>query len=776
MILQTALLVSALLAPGTTERLSAHLETVSATEQVPVIVVMKDQTIGRELQNRMGGLGRRERAAAVKAELLAFALESQRGLDSLIADLTESGQISFTQRLWAVNSMRLTGTRFAIEQIAALPGVDRVRYDPVLLPEEMQDVAPPTPYTIGEAPFGTSFEASAIPPEIEVESVPNGRVETSAAFSPTDGLLHLAMDRTSSGPVANLSSELHMDLSGVRFATLTFDAQTFGVGGVEQGLYVSFDGASYTRAFLFQNNAAYQPYALDISAYATSVGATLSSDVRLSFRWGATDSLPTSGITLDNIQVSAVFKLQPPAEPNIVGLQADQLWPLGIDGRGTLILNIDSGVANDHPDLQNQIWCNPGEIPGNGIDDEGNGFIDDVWGWNFAENNNNPYDGGHGTQVAGILVGDGTQSGTRTGMVPRATMAVARITNEGSAIAAYQYAIDIGADVISSSHSFKWPFKPDYHLFRQMAEVELAAGIIHANSLGNNGAQQFSYPIPFNIAAPALCPGPWKHPQQVKGGLGSVLGCAAIFLSNDSIDPTSGQGPSAWEDIENYSSPWPHAQDMNYWDYPYDAGASPGLLKPDMCAYTSVKTTTSNTGYIPNFGGTSGATPHLGGAMALLLDANERALPRQISQALQETAQDLGALGKDPLYGAGKIQVFDAAMRILALATAVPLTNTIGSTTNIEISGPQGSPYALIVGLRKGLFPTQLGFNVEVAPPYFLTYGNHTGYSTPTIIPVTVPNDPAWAGFKLHMQVATDDTLGPSGQWLISPRELMRWE
>jgi thermitase len=69
----------------------------------------------------------------------------------------------------------------------------------------------------------------------------------------------------------------------------------------------------------------------------------------------------------------------------------------------TVIVNIDSGVQLDHPDLVANLWRNPGEIAGNGRDDDGNGFIDDVYDWNFVDNNNNVSDTyGHGTGISGI--------------------------------------------------------------------------------------------------------------------------------------------------------------------------------------------------------------------------------------------------------------------------------------------------------------------------------------------------------------------------------------
>ena len=65
---------------------------------------------------------------------------------------------------------------------------------------------------------------------------------------------------------------------------------------------------------------------------------------------------------------------------------------------------IDTGIDYNHPDLEGNIWINPGEIAGNNIDDDGNGYIDDVYGWDFCNNDNDPMDGdGHGTHVGGTI-------------------------------------------------------------------------------------------------------------------------------------------------------------------------------------------------------------------------------------------------------------------------------------------------------------------------------------------------------------------------------------
>ena len=77
---------------------------------------------------------------------------------------------------------------------------------------------------------------------------------------------------------------------------------------------------------------------------------------------------------------------------------------------------IDTGLDRTHPDLADHIWSNPDEIPANGLDDDGNGHVDDTWGWDFCADSQ-PVVGTHGTQVAGQVAGDGT-NGTVTAWPP----------------------------------------------------------------------------------------------------------------------------------------------------------------------------------------------------------------------------------------------------------------------------------------------------------------------------------------------------------------------
>jgi subtilisin family serine protease len=102
------------------------------------------------------------------------------------------------------------------------------------------------------------------------------------------------------------------------------------------------------------------------------------------------------------------------AQWNLRKIEAPAAWDITTGSDEVIIAVIGTGVDLDHPELKNKIWANPGEIPDNGVDDDGNGYVDDVHGWDFANEDNDPQDyHWHGTFVATVTAAE-TNNGLET--------------------------------------------------------------------------------------------------------------------------------------------------------------------------------------------------------------------------------------------------------------------------------------------------------------------------------------------------------------------------
>ena len=328
-------------------------------------------------------------------------------------------------------------------------------------------------------------------------------------------------------------------------------------------------------------------------------------------------------------------------------INAPLLWQLGLDGQGVVVAMVDTGVNYHHPDLANRMWQGGAAFPRHGYD--------------FVGNTNDPMDtNGHGTATAGQVAGDGT-AGVRTGVAPAATIMAIRVGAQERLIwKGLEFALDHAAHVISMSISWKSPDAPNYPGWRRICEAILAAGVLHANSIGNQGNDLTTYPLPYNIGAPGNCPPSQHHPlQTIVGGLSSPISCGATD-DRDHLSVHSGRGPAAWENAP-------------YVDYPYAHGTRPGLLKPDVCApgpgtFSCDWRFPGMAGSQPYrpFGGTSAATAHVGGCLALLAQAclrSHRAIvPARIQEALENgTVRIVGQMhDKENHYGAGRIDVYAA--------------------------------------------------------------------------------------------------------------------
>ncbi|MFB2974712.1 S8 family peptidase [Microseira sp. BLCC-F43] len=205
--------------------------------------------------------------------------------------------------------------------------------------------------------------------------------------------------------------------------------------------------------------------------------------------------------------VAAAIGRSPFAEVSALGgnnwgldaIKAPEVWHQGYTGQGTVVAVIDTGVDYTHRDLDNNIWVNPKEIPGNNLDDDGNGFVDDVRGWDFVNDDSAPMDEqGHGTHVAGIIAAENNGFGT-TGVAFNAKIMPVRVLGESggsqSDIAAgIRYAVDNGADVINLSLGGDFTSAQEANAIRYAAEK----GVVVVMAAGNESKSQPVYPARYS--------------------------------------------------------------------------------------------------------------------------------------------------------------------------------------------------------------------------------------------------------------------------------------
>ncbi len=162
----------------------------------------------------------------------------------------------------------------------------------------------------------------------------------------------------------------------------------------------------------------------------------------------STDSLLSSQAFADDARYGDLWGLHNTGQGKVdADIDAPEAWEITTGSSNVVVAVIDSGVDYNHPDLVNNMWVNPGEIAGDGIDNDKNGFIDDVHGWDFVDNDNTPMDGnGHGTHVAGTIGAEGNNGSAVTGVNWDVSLMALRTLNDsgrGSSadgIAAINYA------------------------------------------------------------------------------------------------------------------------------------------------------------------------------------------------------------------------------------------------------------------------------------------------------------------------------------------------
>jgi subtilisin family serine protease len=298
-------------------------------------------------------------------------------------------------------------------------------------------------------------------------------------------------------------------------------------------------------------------------------------------------------------------------DPGIAGadIDAPEAWDISTGDPNFVIASIDTGVNYNHPDLAANAWVNPGEIAGNGIDDDGNGFVDDVRGWDFVNGDNNPMDdNGHGTHTSGTFGGVGNNSTGITGVNWQCKIMALKFLGAGGggqisdAVLCLNYAVENNAKISNNSWGgggFSSAMSAALNNARDNGHLFVAAA---GNNSSNNDSNPF-YPATYT-----------------QDNIISVLSTT----NNDQMSGFSNFGATT-----------------------VDIGG-PGS--------TVYSTFNSSYAYLD---GTSMATPHVAGVAALVWGVNPDWTYLEVKDRLMQSARPIGSLSGDCVTG-GIVNAFAA--------------------------------------------------------------------------------------------------------------------
>jgi subtilisin family serine protease len=308
-------------------------------------------------------------------------------------------------------------------------------------------------------------------------------------------------------------------------------------------------------------------------------------------------------------------------------IHAPEAWDLTTGSAGVTVAVVDSGVDYTHPDLAANIWANPGEVGGDGLDNDANGYVDDVRGWNFAGGVNparDPMDTqGHGTHVAGTIgaVGNNTVgvTGVNWNVKVMPVRAGDQFLSDFDIAQAFDYACANGAKVVNGS--FGGPDQSDVIL----DAVNRCPGALFVFAAGNDANDNDAFP-----AYPC-------------SDFADNILCVAATAPNDT-----------------------RAFFSNYGATTVDVGA------PGQAIYSTYYADSPPTPYA-TLDGTSMATPHVAGAAALVLAYRPTLSPVELKRSLMNSVDALPSLQGKVVSG-GRINVFRAMTQEIAPPAGLAIT------------------------------------------------------------------------------------------------------
>jgi len=369
------------------------------------------------------------------------------------------------------------------------------------------------------------------------------------------------------------------------------------------------------------------------------------------------------------------LNLQWPLVKTAPNIGAEQAWSFVHDTQNILIAIIDSGTDLSHPDLTENLWRNEGEIPGNGVDDDGDGYVDNVNGYDFFNRDPLPQDDfGHGTMVFGEIGAVGNNGQGVSGLSWTSRIMALKVldssgnSNISTAVEAIEFCIKKGVKIINMS----WGYTPNgapSQVLQQAIQKAGDAGILVITSAGNGN---YSGQGVDNDSNPNLANYPSSYPED------NIIAVAATN-NND--------------DLAAFS---------NYGFNTVDLGA-PGV---------AIYSTYMGNGY-EYFTGTSAAAPYATAAAALVWAVNPSLSYADIKRLVLETTDPVNALQGKTLTG-GRLNVARALQNSPAqggtlLLGSSPLpapdlsSQTGGSSGGCSLASPTSGAFSGWMGM--GLMP-----------------------------------------------------------------------
>lgn len=305
----------------------------------------------------------------------------------------------------------------------------------------------------------------------------------------------------------------------------------------------------------------------------------------------------------------------PSGTTNQFGSQAEKAWDAGFTGSASVAVGIvDTGIDISHPDIQANIWVNPFDAAGDGVDNDGNGYVDDTNGWDFFNNDRTVYDGTgdeHGTHVAGTIGGVGGNGVGVAGINWAVTMIPAKFLgptggSTAGAIKAIDYLTDLktrhGIGIVASNNSWGGG---SYSSALHASIIRAAnAGILFVAAAGNGGTD----------------------------GVGDNNDSVASYPSNYStLQAATGQPAAAYDSVIAVAALTSSGTKASYSNY---GATTVDIAAPGSGIWSSLPGNTYG-----SYNGTSMATPHVTGTAALYASAFPQASAAAVRGAILSTAR-----------------------------------------------------------------------------------------------------------------------------------------